>query len=61
MARVATGMPLGIWTIEMQGIEALERFGLHRHAQHRQGRLRRNHPGQVRRAAGARDDDAEPA
>ena len=44
-----------------QRVEALERVALHRHAQHRQRRLGRNHAWQMGGAAGARDDDLQPA
>ena len=44
-----------------QRIESVERLRLHRHAEHRQRRLRRRHARQVRRAAGARDDDLQAA
>ena len=44
-----------------QRVEALERGALHRHAEHRQHRVRRHHAGQVRRAAGAGDDHLDAA
>ena len=44
-----------------QRVEAVERRALHRHADHRQHGLRRDHARQVRGAAGARDDHFEPA
>ena len=44
-----------------QRIEAVQRLGLHRHAQHRHARLGGRHAGQVGRAAGAGDDRREAA
>ena len=61
MAKVATGTPAGICTIDSSESMPFERFRLHRHAQHRQRGLRGRHAGQMRRAAGAGDDDLEAA
>ena len=61
MAKVATGTPPGICTIDKQAVEALQRLGLHRHAQHRQRRQRRGHARQMRGAAGAGDDRLQAA
>ena len=44
-----------------QRVEPAERLRLHGHAEHRQRGLRGHHARQVRGAAGARDDDLEPA
>ena len=44
-----------------QRVHALQRLRLDRHAEHGQRRLRRGHPGQVRRAAGARDQHLQAA
>ena len=59
MASVATGTPPGICTIESSESRPLQRRALHRHAEHRQQRVRRHHARQVRRAAGAGDDHLE--
>ena len=61
MASVPTGTPAGICTMESSESTPLQRAALDGHAEHRHGRLRRDHAGQVRRAARARDDDFEPA
>ena len=61
IASVPTGTPAGICTIESRLSSALERAALDRHAEHRQRRHRRDHAGQVRRAAGAGDDHLEAA
>ena len=44
-----------------QRIEAAQRLRLHRHAEHRQRGLRRRHARQMRRTAGAGDDDLQAA
>jgi hypothetical protein len=44
-----------------QAIHALQRLAFDRHAEHRQRGHRRRHAGQMRRAAGAGDDQLEPA
>ena len=44
-----------------QRVEAVERLGLHGHAEHGQRRFRRRHAGQVRCAARAGDEDFEAA
>ena len=56
IASVATGTPLGIWTIESSESRPLSAWLCDRHAEHRQHRLRRDHARQVRGAAGAGDD-----
>ena len=61
MASVPTGTPPGIWTIESSESRPLQRGALHRHAEHRQHRVRRDHPRQMRRAARARDDHLDAA
>jgi hypothetical protein len=45
----------------VQRIDALQMRARHRHAEHRHGGLGGEHAGQVRRAAGAGDDGAQPA
>ena len=61
IASVPTGTPFGICTMERRRIEPGERLRLHRHPEHRQPRLRRQHPRQVRRTAGPGDDRLQPA
>ena len=56
-----TGIPGGHLHRGKQRIHALERRALHRHAQHRQQRVRGADSRQVRRAAGRRDDHFDPA
>ncbi len=48
MATVATGMPLGIWTVEYSESTPFERAAGQRHADHREGRVGGDHPGEVR-------------
>ena len=61
MAKVATGTPAGICTMESSESSPWRcRLG-HRHAEHRKRGLGREHARQVRGAARAGDDAAEPA
>ncbi len=61
MANVADGHASGHLHDGKQRVHAVERFRLHRHAQHGQRRLGRRHARQVSGAAGAGNDDLEPA
>ena len=61
IANVATGMPLGIWTIESSESSPRRYFDGTGTPSTGHGRLGREHPGQVRGAAGAGDDAAQAA
>ena len=61
IASVPTGTPPGICTIDSSESMPFKRVALHRHAQHRQQRIRRHHARQMRRAARAGDDHFQPA
>ena len=60
-ATVATGTPLGICTIESSESRPESAVGADRDADHRQRGHRREHPRQVRRAAGPGHDHPQPA
>ena len=60
MPTVATGMPAGICTIDSSESRPSSLLAGDRHADDRQRRHRRRHPGQVGGAAGAGDDDLQP-
>ena len=61
MARVATGNSARHLGHGQQRVQAVQRPGLHRHAQHREQCVCRHHPSQVRRAAGGGDQYAHSA
>ena len=61
MATVATGTPAGICTMESSESSPRSALRRHRHADHRQRRMRGEHPGQVGRAARPRDDHPQAA
>ena len=56
IASVATGTPPGICTIDSSESSPCSARALHRHAEHRQHGVRRDHAGQMGGAAGAGDD-----